>query len=56
MADISVKFGTPEPIKFREYDKNHPEIDLDLEVRAAGTAVVSAYDGNLYGSDEEAVI
>ncbi len=56
MADISVKFGTPEPIKFREYDKNHPEIDLNLEVRAAGTAVVSAYDGNLYGSDEEAVI
>ena len=56
MADISVKFGTPEPIKFREYDKNHPEIDLDLEVRAAGISVVTAYDGDLYSGDEEAAI
>ena len=56
MADISVKFGTPEPIKFREYDKNHPEIDLDLEVTAAGISVVTAYDGDLYSGDEEAAI
>ncbi len=56
MADLSVKFGTPAPIKFREYDKNHPEVDLDLEVRAAGISVVSAYDGGSYSNDEEAAI
>lgn len=53
MADISVKFGTSAPIKFREYDKNHPEVDLELEVRAAGTTIVSAYDSGLYFNDEE---
>ena len=56
MTDIKVKFGTGTPIGFREYDENYPQIDLDLEFRAAGISVVSAYDGVLYGGDEEAVI
>ena len=45
---ISVKFGTPEPIKFREYDERHPELDLELEFRAAGRApCVTVRDGVL---------
>jgi|GEM_PF-4325269 len=53
MENIRVKFGTPTPIKFREYDKDHPQIDLDLEVRFAGLSVVSAYDAALYDGDDE---
>jgi membrane protease subunit (stomatin/prohibitin family) len=55
MKQFNVKFGTPAPIKFREYDKDHPDIDLELEVRAAGDSTVSAYDDVLYGNSEEFV-
>ena len=55
MASISVKFGTTEPIKFREYDEVYPDIDLELEFRAAGSSTVSAYDDAVYCSSEEAV-
>lgn len=49
MANINVKFGTPTPIGFREYDEKHPEIDLDLEVRFAGNTAVTDHDRSLYG-------
>ena len=52
---ITVKFGTPEPIKFREYDEKHPEIDLDLEFRAAGLLSVTDLGSTSFGSGEEAV-
>lgn len=54
MDALNVKFGTPAPIGFREYDKDHPQIDLELEVRFAGLTVVSAYDEARYGSSEAA--
>ena len=56
MSDpIFVKFGTPTPIRFREYDARRPQIDLDLEVRIAGTAAVTAYDEQRY-ADAAAVM
>ena len=54
MERFEVKFGTPEPIGFREFDEKYPEIDLDLEVRAAGTVTVTDIDALLYGGTEEA--
>ena len=55
MENLIVKFGTQKPIGFREYDKDHPQIDLDLEVNAAGQSEVSDYDGGLYGGEKEVV-
>ena len=56
MSDpILVKFGTPTPIRFREYDARCPQIDLDLEARIAGAAAVSAYDEQRY-TDAAAVM
>ena len=54
MKQFTVKFGTPAPIEFREYDKDHPDIDLELEVRAAGTLTVTEVDAAIYGSEDEA--
>ena len=53
MKQIAVRFGTPEPIGFREYDGKHPQIDLELELRAEGTVTVTYYDSALYGGDDE---
>ena len=53
MKPITVKFGTLTPIKFREYDEKYPEIDLDLEFRAAGTLFVMDHNDTIYGSDDE---
>ena len=53
MEQFTVQFGTPTPIKFREYDENHPEIDLDLEVRVAGNISVTGLDVPTCGSSEE---
>ena len=53
MKSVDVKFGTPEPIGFREYDSGHPLIDLDLEFRAAGISSVTACDGALYNGEED---
>ena len=55
MERLIVKFGTPKPIGFREYDENHPQIDLELEVKAAGTLSVTELGDASSGSDEEAV-
>ena len=54
MKQFTVRFGTLTPIKFREYDEKHPEIDLDLEVRAAGTSSVTELDVTKYGSNDVA--
>ena len=54
MEPFEVKFGTPTPIPFREYDKNLSNIDIDLAVFIAGRAVVLDYDPKLY-EDEESV-
>ena len=54
MKQYTVRFGTPTPIKFREYDEKHPEIDLDLEVRVAGTSSVTELDVTIYGSNDAA--
>ena len=45
---FSVKFGTPESIKSREYDERHPELDLELEFRAAGNRAISKVSGKRY--------
>ena len=54
MEPFEVKFGTPTPIPFREYDKNLSNTDIDLAVFIAGCAVVLDYDPKLY-EDEESV-
>ena len=54
MEPFEVKFGTPTPIPFREYDKNLSNTDIDLAVFIAGRAVVLDYDPKLY-EDEESV-
>ena len=48
MDETTVKFGTPEPIGFREFSKARPEIDLDLEARIVGQSVVSDFDETVY--------
>ncbi len=53
MENITVKFGTLTPLRFREYDKAFPKVDLELEIRIAGHSDVSTFDSAIYGSDEE---
>lgn len=53
MEELNVKFGTPRSILFREYDAEHPGIDLTMEVRIAGSTDVLDYDRALYGNDED---
>ena len=48
MEALTVKFGTPRPLQFREYDRDFPGVDLDLAVRIAGKSAVSAWDAERY--------
>lgn len=48
---FSVKFGTQEPLQFRELD--HHGIDLDLETRVMGCIGVLSYDQEKYADEEE---
>ncbi|MBO4680248.1 MAG: hypothetical protein J5626_11340 [Lachnospiraceae bacterium] len=49
-----VKFGTPRPVIFREYQEiGNQVLDVDLEARFAGKCEVSEYDKSRYANDEE---
>ena len=50
MSELSFKFGTPEPVTFKEYCS-----DTEFKARAYGTATVTYYDSLIYGDDESAV-
>jgi len=52
MDKISVRFGTPEPIGFREYDERWSGIDLDLEGLVAGVTEITGYDPERYPDPE----
>ena len=51
---FEVKFGTPRPVIFREYQEiGNQVLDVDLEARFAGKCEVSEYDKSRYANDEE---
>ncbi len=50
MADISIKFGTPKTVSFREKGISDP-----LEARFFGTAEISEYDKSKYPDDDTVV-
>ena len=41
MEPLTLRFGTPKPIPFREHDAHCPLVDLDLEARIAGSAQIT---------------
>ena len=55
MESFTTKFGTPERLRFREYDKNYYGTDIDLEARAMGTCLITEYDEKLYSGQEEVI-
>ena len=55
MEAFETKFGTPEKLRFREFDKNYYRTDIDLEARAYGTCEITEYDKNLYSGQEEVI-
>ena len=51
MADISLKFGTPKAVSFKEKGIRDP-----LQARFFGTAAISEYDTSRYPDDDAAII
>jgi hypothetical protein len=49
MSELSFKFGTPEPVAFKEYCS-----DTEFQARLFGTALVTYYDSLVYGNDDSA--
>ena len=52
---FDARFGTKEPVTFREYDESYKYTDLTVTARITGTAVVSDYDKERYKSDDEVI-
>ena len=52
---FDARFGTKEPVTFREYDESYKYTDLTVTARITGTAVVSDYDKERYKSGDEVI-
>lgn len=55
MEPVKVKFGTPQPVKFREPDMTFPGTDRECEVRMAFELVVTEYDDKKYSCVDDVI-
>lgn len=56
MEPVKVRFGTPEPVKFREYDTTILGMDIECAARMAFESVVTGYDGTKYACVEDVIV